>query len=398
MNILKYISACLLGLVLATSLWSCNDNDSPQPPIHSDRTVLVYMVAANSLGRWEDDKLDLEEMRVAARRGDLKSSRWLVYHSTYQDSRLYELVDTGFVELKKYAAETSVSIKRMQNVIEDTRAVAPANGYGMIFWSHSTGWIEDGMAEENVNLPLSFGQDFSVDGEKRMNLTSLRAALEPYDFDYLYFDCCLMGSIEVCYELRNCARFIVASPTEVPSNGMPYDQNLTWLCDGSRLALIQAATNTFNYYNEHQDEYMRSIAISVIDTEALDALASAIADIYSRTQLPHPLSEVTNYYGSDTSTQAFYLDFGEYVDALCDLHQLDSSFLQKYHNAMSQAIIYKASTPGMWYRWGSYEFVIYNNSGLSTRVFNKPIDFDIKGYDRLQWANDVVTQHPEFHP
>ncbi len=370
-------------------LWSC-DNDEPKPtpePETAERTVLVYMVAANSLGGAEADSADIKEMTMAIDAGDLGENRWIIYQSTYTNSRLYELKKGKIEMLKEYPSGASISIERMKEVIDDSRTFAPANNYGMVLWSHANGWLEDGVDEGIETKPLSFGQDFN----KRMNLTSLRTALTGYDFDYLYFDCCLMGAVEVCYELRECADFIVASPSEIPLDGMPYNKNLELLCDGSREALIEAATNTFNHYKNLPSIYEQSACLTVVETKHMKELADATAAIYAITPMQHPLETVTNYYGSRYSLQAYHLDFGEYVEALCKENNINPDLLNAYHSAMEKAVIYHDATEAMW-----NEFIIYNNSGLATRVFNSSKDVSVNGYDRLQWTTDVVTNHPEF--
>ncbi len=56
-------------------LAGCGDSEDPQPAektVH--RTVLVYMVADNSLGSWGCDRSDIEEMVKAADAGGLNGS------------------------------------------------------------------------------------------------------------------------------------------------------------------------------------------------------------------------------------------------------------------------------------------------------------------------------------
>ena len=392
MNKLLQILLLILCTTLALSLWSCSDSDAPAQVEPVDRTVLVYIVAANSLGidytsggtlYRAVDSLDIEEMTTAiVDNHALGNQRWIVFHSTYTDSKLIEISANGTRVLKTYPNESAVSIARMEQVIADTKAFAPAHKYGIVLWSHADGWLENGVSEE-LN-PLSFGYHQG----KRMNLTSLRMVLEGKGFDFIYFDCCLMGGIEVAYELRHCADYIVACPSELPRDGSDYVVNVKEIADGSEQALVRAATNTFNHYNSQLVPEDRTATVSVIRTAGLDAVAQAVIPIYQATPMEHPLSVVTNYFGSATTRQAYYLDFGEYIEALCNASNLDPALLQAFNTAMDNAVIYHAATPKLWNQWP-----IYHNSGLSTRVFNSATDLTLKGYDRLQWTSDVVSHH-----
>ena len=384
----------ILNFAMALGLWSCSDNDEPQSVEPVDRTVLVYIVAANSLGidytsggelYRAADSLDIEEMCTAIVDNKvLGNQRWVVFHSTYTDSKLIEISAKGMRVLKTYSNESAVTMARMEEVIADTKAMAPARSYGIVLWSHADGWLENGITE--ARNPLSFGYHSG----KRMNLTSLRMVLEGKGFDYIYFDCCLMGGIEVAYELRNCADYILACPSELPRDGSDYVVNVKEMADGSPEALVRAATNTFNLYNSKLIPEDRTATVSVIRTSALERLAQATIPIYRATGLEHPLTTVTNYYGSSTSRQAYYLDFGEYVEALCTQSNLDPALLAEFNAALDDALLYHAATPKLWNQWP-----IYHNSGFSTRVFNSVDDYSLKGYNRLQWAVDVVSNH--FH-
>lgn len=409
LRIKDIFGACIVA-VSALALSSCGKSgggDEPVPPTPVDpvsRTVLVYMVAANSLGNayvqydgvlHGADTLDLQEMELAASKGALGSGRWLVFHSTYSDSKLLELTSSGFKTLKTYEQDYATSASRMKEVLDDVDALAPAYSHGIVLWSHANGWLEDGDAETSTSSAASqLGdvslQSFGLHSGHKMNVTTLADVLYGRNLDYIYFDCCLMGSVEVAYQLRDCAKYIVASPSELPRDGMPYDQNVSCLIDGSRDALVDAAKNTFNLYDGKTDPEDRTATMSVIDTQYLPQLASATAEIYMLTDAVHPYAaasqRVTNYYGSSLSYQANYLDFGEYVNALIESVGLEHNYA--FADAMSKVIVWSNATPYLWNKWP-----IYNASGLSTRVFNSEASITSNGYDRLDWTTDVVVKH-----
>lgn len=376
------------------TLSGCSDkSDEPQPVEPTERTILVYMVAANSLGQplyvggekvQANDSADLDEMKKAL--PDKPANvRWLVMHATYRGSSLMELTDKGFKTLKKYAPGYSTTAAFMTEVIDDVHSIAPATDYGIVLWSHANGWLEDSSDDTDIST-LSFG----LHGGHKMNTTTLSKILEGKGFSYIYFDCCLMGSIEVMYELHNSTDYIVSTQSEIPLDGMPYDRNLPLLCKGDLASLTQAATNTYTHYNTLPMEEDRTCAISVVATEGLDELAAATKEIYCNTLPEHPLSRVTNYYGSASVRQGYYLDFGEYIEALIERDAIDDDMSSRWREAMSKVVIYHASTEMLWNEWP-----MYNTSGMSTRVFNSADNITVKGYDRLQWTQDVVA--PRFN-
>lgn len=396
---MKKIAIYLITVLLSVAAASCGGDRPDVPGRPAEHATLVYMVAANSLGTAypaqgvsKADSLDLDEMVLAARRGDLGSNRWLVFHSTYKGNRLLELTASGLKELKNYGAVYATDAAVMQQVIADVKRIAPAENYGIVLWSHASGWLEDGAedfvaarADAPAAVPLSYGQH----GGRTMNTTTLRHVLEDENLEYIYFDCCLMGGVEVMYELRDCARYIVSSPSELPRDGMPYDRNLGLLAAGGPDNIVRAAQNTFELYQSKSDPVDRTATMTVVDTRSLERLAEATRAIYILTEPSHPLRPVTNYYGSDRVSQGYYLDFGEYVTALHGRADLDGALLAEFESALGSTVIYKASTDRLWNDW-----TMYNVSGLSTRVVTRAEDLPIKGYDRLEWTQNVVA--PRF--
>ena len=145
--------AKLLSFILFFGLTSCDKDEEPDviiPEVH--RTILVYMVSNNDLGEKGFDNNDIAEMRLAAQAGGLNGGRLIIYHAPCDNQTpvLKGITAEGIVELKKYDQENlSVSASRMKQVI------APAKSYGIILWSHSSGWIQDGIAEAQAAPILS---------------------------------------------------------------------------------------------------------------------------------------------------------------------------------------------------------------------------------------------------
>lgn len=373
---------------VAFGLSSCHHNDNPDDPSDTpSRTVLVYIVATNDLGSFGYDTNDIAEMEQAIKAGSLTGGRWLVYRAPADGSAptLTEYTRNGAKLLKTYeAGALSVTAARMNEVISDTRTFAPSDSYGLVLWSHASGWQEDGIDENAEKVrPLSYGSDFG----KKMNITTLASVLEDKGFDYVYFDCCYMSTIEVAYELRHAVDYVIGSPSELPVDGTRYDLNMRHMIDGSEQALVKAAANTYAHYISLPSAIDRTCTMAVIRTDRLDELAAATSAIYDVTPLPHPGDKVTNYR-SRYSRQGKSIDFGEYVSALAVASKVDAALVSRFDKAINAAVVYKAATEKIW-----NEYPVYSTSGLATYVFNNPADYDINGYPALQWANDVVGPH-----
>lgn len=375
-----------VALIAGCFLSSCDKNDEPKPqPTAKDRTVLVYMVANNDLGQRGYDNKDIKEMVAAVQNGDLGNNNLIVYHSSSNNEvTLYEVTKDGLNPVKQYDnTVVSVSVNQMETVINDTKSLFPADKYGLVLWSHATGWLEDGIEESlvspnsDVNV-MSFGSEKG----KKMNITSLATALNGKGFDFVYFDCCFMGCIEASYQLKNVARYIVASPTELPLDGMPYDLNVKcFFSKDKSLAnnLIDAATNTFNHYN-NLTGVSRTCTMAVYDTSQLDALAETTKKIFELKTEPSSEFSPQRFM---TDSNCYLYDFSQYIN---ELAKENEDLKNEFNSIMDKVVIYKASTDKLW----NY-LPITHYGGFATYIVNTPTDISTKNYVRLSWYNNVVS-------
>ena len=369
-------------LCIAFSIASCGnkgDEPAPTPPATAERTLLVYMVANNDLGQRGYDDADITEMRAAARSGGLGKGRLLLMHQSSKGrSVLKEINAKGNIDtlLIYDDAEPAVSIARMTRVFDDMKRLAPAKTYGLVLWSHGSGWLEDGWADPDAGKKRAFG----LDGTKSMNITSLAQALQGRGFDYVYFDCCHMASVEVAYELRNTTDYIVGSVTELPNYGMPYDANIPLLLKREP-DLKGAAANTFNLYDEKTGSG-RTCTISVISTGALDDLAAATRLVYTTAT---PLNSGATPQAFERGTTCRFFDMEDYMERIAT----DRQALDKWREALRRSVLYSAATPEIFNRLD-----IKRHCGLSTFTPRSAADMNLYGYNSLQWATDVAGTLP----
>ncbi len=378
----------LLLLIITFVVASCSIDEPENPPKVTDKTVLVYMVADNDLGGYANK--DLSEMKAGMRKqGVPENCRWIVYYSGGDGApRLIEIERTGQEKvLMRYTKdELSVSVSRMRKVVADMKILAPAESYGMVLWSHGTGWQSESGAlsvELNGNVvsaPHSFGWD-GVNAY-RMKITSLAEALSGMRFDFLYFDCCHMATVEVAYELRGVSDVMVGCAPELGVDGMPYDLNVKELLKGD---CESAARNTFGVYSaEFATGKGYGCSISLLNLSALDGLADATRKVFAvSVTLPSDYTPV-KYYREVVLTGGLY-DFNHYVKALCGDKQ---ALYQQWQRELAKVVEYHATTNRV------YGLVATNFSGLACNIVHSKEDLepqnDNYGYRETSWCNDIV--------
>ena len=369
--------------VSLTLLVACGGKgDEPEFP-HDEparRTVLVYMVADNSLGTNGRDLEDIDEMAEAVKANGLNGCNVVVYHHARGQAPELKRFDAdgtlSSVKVYPYDNTTfSTDSSRMEQVIADTRRLAPSRELGMVLWSHGDGWVN----QRGRGPQRSFGDDRS----RSMKVTTLAGVLGDENLCFLYFDCCHMATIEVVYELRRAAPVIVGSVSELPAEGMPYQRNIpVFTADVPDMA--QAARNTFEYYDELPGSH-RTCTICVVNTAALDKLATATRRIMALSPATPSRGDVQRFMVS-SSTCTLY-DLAHFIDLTdCPVEIKDS-----WHAALDEAVMYRAATPWVWDM-----LAIDHHCGLGTYVLESPQEAYYRGYDTLAWWRDVVSANANF--
>lgn len=390
-----FTGVCLLTILPAAV--GCSSADEPAPPAEepidlynppypedapvAKRTVLCYMLADNSLGYRDRDDADLMEMRAAIDAEGLNGCRLLVYKDAYEEEpMLVELTETGEEGLKWYHNDNvySVDRERMEQVVKDMQGFAPADEYGLVLWSHGSGW-QSTTSSRGV-ISRSFGDDRG----KTMKVTSLAAALAGVSWSFIYFDCCNMATAEVAYQLRHITPVIVASATEIHADGMDYTLNVP-VFTADVPDMTQAARNTFEHYDALSGND-RSCTISVIDTGVMDELAAATRAIMETGVANPSRSVLQNYMGTSSTVH----DFGDWIERL----DCDAALKEACLDALGRAIVYKAATPTVYLQ---YYIRINHYSGLGAWVPGSVADMTYRGYDELDWMIDVTSHNPLYN-
>ena len=374
------IFTLLFALWAILALCSSCNNEKDEPEVIAKRTVVVYMVATNSMSG--QDNTDIAEMKAALSNYYRGDCRLILYRVSYnQAPQLLELsckndmVST--VTLKTYGDEQSASVtkQRFSEVMADVKAFAPSVDYGLVLWSHAAGWAN--------SLPKSVGvrpRYFGIDYNETMPIDSLAEAIPADMFSFIYADACYMGGIEVAYQLRNKTRYFVGSPAEIPYDGMPYDITIPLFFENN-VSLPKICDKVYEYYRNTTS----GVALSIVDCAKLDALAAVCRDIHSTAKELESVADLQYYNRAPITSVRLFYDFGQYTRMISD----DDSLVEKFKVALDDAVIYKISTPTV--------FGITINadtfSGLSTSIYGTNSADNDAYYEKLDWYRDVILKN-----
>jgi putative peptidase len=367
------ISPFLLSSLLAVGplFSSCRDAEDHPLPEGPSRTVLVYQAAQNSLGTLQMHVQDSLEM-VKGMRYMKPGERLLLFIDDNRPPRLYELAH-GYTSpklIKRWATDlNSADPATLTEVLQMMREGFPAEDYGLVLWSHATGWLpsaKSGAASSPSTAsqrPLSFGVDVGPDGNMYRDMAAqggrpdeietprLAEAIQQsgVHLNYILFDCCLMQCIEAAYDLRHAADYLVASPIAISAAGGDYTKLVR---DGLFASDIRRLGQTYvAHYQELLDKKTDDfgVVLSILRTDRLQALADALS-----ATLPAPTltaSGTTNYWDlTGTQHYAPYVSNFFYRPEYFDMNDvlrrhLSPTDYAEVKTALDAAIVYKGATP-----------------------------------------------------
>lgn len=329
-------------------------------------TILVYMAAdnnlesaaVNDLNEMEMSALDTNEVTVLVLFD--RNPGYDTSHENWNGTRLYKLesgklgFQSDFIS-KRIAcnplgitsdSNTEVDMSSPYTLSQSIRFMYseyPAQHYGFIMWGHGSGWRSG--ENEIQDSENAFSRAFAYDSTtgSYMTLPQLRQGMESglngRKFDFLGFDTCYGGEIEVAYELCNLSDVMAASEGLVASEGWNYTDLLNRFADAKEKTTEALSDAVFeSYKNQYKnvnrsgifiakmeniplyftrfEEYAGKVSKYVIQNRKRDNLLNLIAG---------PKIEKYSYFleGSDV-----YMDIHSFVEITSSLYGIsDSNFL-----------------------------------------------------------------------
>lgn len=353
------------------------EEDSQVAPV-AGRTVLVYFAADNNLNSSVEG--DMAAMEKGLLHTDMHNGNLLVYvDKKGQSPQLLRLVQEGDSVRRELIEEyvidhASATAERLRQVLQQVTDTYPSDRYGLVLWSHGTAWLP----ADYKNYLRSFGTDT---GNHAMRVDDLTTALADYHFDFLLFDACYMASLEVAYALRHNTDYLIASPTELLTDGFPYQLFMQDLFM-PEADVVHIATQFYTYY---QSSYG---TVSVTKTAELADLATACRAIFQGKSdeelFAVPVQELQIMEYLTGNVHALY-DCADYVRQLAT----DTQY-EEFQACMDRAVIYKATTPKSAYAYAFGTYLPINRfSGLSIYVPQAALAELNSWYQQLDWYQAV---------
>lgn len=308
-HIILTLRLCLLILSLSSMVLLCggcgggsvtSQTKSPIDPVTlideamkpGEWTILVYMDADNDLESYAIDNLNQME-----KIGSSKGVRIVVQvdrnpgydksNGDWSDTRRYFITkDTNLTDINSYRMDAPQPLgeldmadsRNLKSFVEWGANTFPAQHYCVILWNHGTGW------EFATRISPAFTPSYVLSDDtsgNSMNITEIAYAVSILKPDILAFDACYMQQVEIAYQLRDSARYMLGSTGAIPSSGFNYSGFLAQTNSGSTPQQVgKSIVDSFVSANRSDS----GIQMSMVDLSRMADVAAA-TNAFSNTLL-----------------------------------------------------------------------------------------------------------------
>ncbi|WP_255498678.1 clostripain-related cysteine peptidase [Dysgonomonas sp. ZJ709] len=363
----------LLLMLLCILLFSCS-KDGGEDLSMAQHVLLVYIGGDNSLS--DETYQKIESIRSGWK---AENDNKLLIYSDASDAKplLMVIVNQNGKNVLKtvnlYMEEDSAYKETLARVIGEVKNLYPYSPYGLLVFSHASGWLPPG----TLTNPQAANKSVLMDGISEMDMTDFANAIPDGTFDYIVFEACFMAGIEVAYELKDKTDYILASSAEILSPGFTevYPQIINKLFDGDLKGFAQTS---FEYFNT-KTGWECSATFSIIKTSALGDLS----DFVSQNCDLNKEINVGDIQYFDRYGYHLFFDFEQYYASFI----ASDTQREEFKALIDKCVVWKSATPH--FMLGYSGFAIEKYSGLTVYVEQEQFSFLNAAYKRLAWYQAI---------
>lgn len=384
---------CLLSIASTTLVGCKSDKDEVEQTNKSLRTVLIYIAGENNLSSYAP--IQLNQIKIGS--NNLGQNNLLVYVDQAKPKELPylakvangQLVDSVSIADMKISSSDVYSgdPKVMKEVLKYAFEHYPAenNDYGLVLWGHADGWMieRDSIVYSGNARKLAYGGDTgnNIAGatmKRWLNIPTMKTVINSlgYPLTFIFADCCNFMCLESLYELKECAKYIIGSPAEIPGCGAPYEK-----------VVPAMFSRNADFYKQIVDAYYaqtvdgQKCPLTAVQSSGMPAVAEATSNLLQAivSNIPgwdaaalenHYLDMKNRVYYYDTDKCAMY-DAQDFLKSYSTMYALEGEF-NEWKKAVDNAIVYRKYAE----RWVTNYHVIFseftnseeNTCGLSMFV------------------------------
>lgn len=348
----------IISLICALVFIGCkNSSESTSEPfVHNKAkwTYAIYMAADNNLERFA--LKNIKEIKENLISNDVNFvvllDRAKGYDRTeenWTDTKILELHhNTGISDdiIVELGEQDTTDILCLKNFLEFVLTYYPSEHFALNIWSHGFGVYPDCKINTSSR---SFVQDYasSYSVEDSFSIIEFSQFLRTFNtmkkIDILQFDCCLMQMVEILWQLKDCADYIIGSEAELAGSGSNYDRLPDTLKKSQTVR--ECAVNIVEDFKEKYKNSLISSTFAACDMSKFENfqkdLNHFISDFANDNSVDFAkIKNIREEQFSYNSAYIEYLDFQSFV-SLFDykMSEAENSLLQTLSKSYSEIIL-----------------------------------------------------------
>ncbi len=244
------------------------------PAQEESMTVMVYLCASDLESQAQQATMDMDEMLSADTSENLNvviaaggTTSWSEDNPYVEAGSNYTITHNAQgVTVETHPQQSMATAAALSDFIADTAAAYPADRYALILWDHGGG-------------PM-YGLCYDEVYEQMISIPSLCTALDTAQvhFEWIGFDCCLMGNAEIAYAIRDYADYMIASEEAESGLGWDYTGFLNQLADNPMTDTTALAQTIIDDMISANRSYRMEATLALYDLSCADAMMYAVYD------------------------------------------------------------------------------------------------------------------------
>ncbi len=303
------------------------------------QTLMVYMVGSDLESQIGAATHDLQEIALSGYDPDELNvvvcaggaSKWWNTSVQGDELSMYIMEDEDIVPVYEMKGENMADPDTLTEFINEAKEEYPADSYSLLLWNHGGGAVMGYGVDENHNNEM-------------LSVAQLGKAVESSDvcddgkFEWIGFDACMMGMIEVADALKDSADYMIASEEVEAQDGWNYSAlgELTdkGAYDGEEAGEI--ITESFGRYYDENYHYVPDYTLSCVDLSKVGDVTEAITDFAKKADGALVKGDYSKIAKARDNTKAFggtgKSSLYDYIDLGCFSKQIEDIYPDEAEN------------------------------------------------------------------
>jgi len=244
-------------------------------------TIMVYMCGSDLESDGGAATADINEMLYATSSEQVRvvvqtggASEWQNNVVDADTNQRWLATESGLELLADAGQQNMTDPQTLSEFVRFCAENYPANRNILVFWDHGGGTLGGYGSDEHFP-------------ESTMSLSQIDQALADAGvvFDWIGFDCCMMGTVETAFVAEKHADYLIASQRSEPGGGWYYTDWLNALAENPAITSPEVGKIIVNSFirEEQNGDYGDELTLSMIDLTAyapfMDALYAYLSGI-----------------------------------------------------------------------------------------------------------------------